>query len=187
MYVMIVFTTKLTRRKVISTVLALSIIVCSVAVAIRNGNENETVSVADEQNLIASDVKLKTNEDRVSLLEGYGWIVDKEPLEFMEVRIPEEFDGVYNDYNEIQKRQGMNLEKYSGKRVMRYTYRITNHPSNEEGVVANIIIYKNKLIAGDVCSPKLGGFMHGLAESSETSEMEETEKTPENENKEGQN
>lgn len=170
---MIVFTTKLTRRKIVSGVLAVCIIVCSAVVAVRNMSDTNTVSVSDEQTLKQEDIKLKTNDDRVSLLEGYGWTVDKEPLEFMEVKIPEEFDGVYNEYNEIQKKQGMDLSKYSGKRVMRYTYKVNNHPSNEEGVVANIIVYKNKLIAGDVCSPKLGGFMHGLAETEQTSEEQQ--------------
>lgn len=178
---MIVFTTRLTRRKVVSGILALCIIICSTVIAVRNMNDSDAVTVSEEQNLSHEDKRIKTNEDRVSLLEGYGWAVDKEPLEFMEVKIPEEFDGVYNEYNEIQKRQGMDLTKYSGKRVMRYTYKVNNHPSNEEGVVANIIIYKNKLIAGDVCSPKLGGFMHGLSETSETSEEvnPEAENSPE--------
>ena len=84
-------------------------------------------------------------------------------VEFMEVQIPQEFDEVYAKYNEIQTAQGMDLTKYQGKRVMRYTYSIKNYPSGEEGVCANMLVYKNKLIAGDVCSPKLDGFMHGLS------------------------
>lgn len=168
---MIVFTTRLTRRKIVSAVLVLCIIICSAVVAVQNINEANIVSVSDEQKPIHEDKKLKTNEDRIALLSNYGWEVDSEPLEFMEVKIPEEFDGVYTDYNEIQKRQGMDLEKHRGERVMRYTYKVNNHPSGEEGIVANIIVYKNKLIAGDVCSPKLGGFMHALSETAETVEQ----------------
>ena len=33
---------------------------------------------------------------------------------------------VYKSYNEIQKAQGMNLEKYRGKIVKRYTFDIVN-------------------------------------------------------------
>jgi len=179
---MIVFTTKLTRRKIVSGILALCIIVCSAFVLIRDGAGDTTVSVSDEQKPIHEGRKLKTNDERVALLNEYGWNVDNEPLEFMEVKIPEVFDGVYNEYNEIQKRQGMDLADYSGKRVMRYTYKVNNHPGNEEGVVANIIVYKNKLIGGDVCSPKLGGFMHGLAETAETAEQEPAETAPDKEN-----
>lgn len=182
MYMMIVFTTKLTRRKIVSGILALCIIICSAFVLIRDGAVDNTVSVSDEQKPIHEGKKLKTNDERVALLNEYGWNVDNEPLEFMEVKIPDVFDGVYNEYNEIQKRQGMDLADYAGKRVMRYTYKINNHPSNEEGVVGNIIVYKNKLIGGDVCSPKLGGFMHGLAETAETAEQEPPEPTPDKEN-----
>ncbi|MBQ8003895.1 MAG: DUF4830 domain-containing protein [Oscillospiraceae bacterium] len=178
---MIVFTTKLTRRKIVSALLALCIIICSAFVVMHDGAGADTVSVSEEQTPIHEGKKLKTNEERVALLNEYGWTVDNEPLEFMEVKIPEVFDGAYSEYNEIQKRQGMDLSDYSGKRVMRYTYKINNHPSNEEGVVANIIVYKNKLIGGDVCSPKLGGFMHGLSETSETVEQTTPDTTEKNE------
>ncbi|MBR5543711.1 MAG: DUF4830 domain-containing protein [Oscillospiraceae bacterium] len=170
---MIVFTTKVTRKKVLGGVLALSLIVCSCFAISRDIENKESFASSDEQVMEKEEMSLKSNDDRVSLIEGYGWTVDKEPLEFMEVRIPEKFDGVYSEYNEIQKKQGLDLEKYSGKRVMRYTYRVTNHPSKEENVIANIIIYKDKLIAGDICSSKLGGFMHGLLENSTTAENED--------------
>ncbi len=174
---MVVFTAKLTKRKVVAAFLVLGIVACSAIVAMRNVQSGEILPDGEEQVMQIEDKKLRTNDDRVTLLEGYGWTVNKEPLEFMEVRIPEEFDGVYNDYNEIQKKQGLDLMKYSGKRAMKYTYSITNHPSKEEGVVANLIIYRNKLIAGDVCSPKLGGFMHGLSETSQTGENVENNTT----------
>ncbi|MCC8016625.1 MAG: DUF4830 domain-containing protein, partial [Clostridiales bacterium] len=31
------------------------------------------------------------------------------------ITIPQEFNDAYNDYNEIQKNQGFDLEKYKGK------------------------------------------------------------------------
>ncbi len=167
---MIVITTKLTRRKFVAAILVICIVACSTVVMVNRGKNSEITDVAGMK-----EAKLKNNEDRVLLLEGYGWVIDKEPLEFMEVKIPNEFDGVYNEYNEIQKKQGFDLSEYAGKRVMRYTYKINNHPSNEDGVVANIIVYKSKLIAGDVCSPKLGGFMHGLAREENVAESKGAE------------
>ncbi len=177
---MVVFTAKLTKRKIVTCFLVLGIVACSAIVAMRDVQSSVGISTEDQQVVQLEEKKLKTNDDRVALLEGYGWTVDKEPLEFMEVRIPEEFDGVYNDYNEIQKKQGLDLTSYCGKRAIKYTYNVTNHPSKEEGVVANLIIYRNKLIAGDVCSPKLGGFMHGLSETSQTGENVENNSTEQN-------
>ncbi len=167
---MVVFTTKLTRRKFISGLLALSIAICSVVAVIGNAREDVVVSVSDEAPMLAEGRTAVENEDRVAILRECGWEVDEEPVEFIEVKIPREFDGVYGEYNEIQKRQGMDLSKYSGRRVMRYTYKVNNHPSGEEGIVANIIAYKGKLIGGDISSPKMGGFMHALSEKTTKNE-----------------
>lgn len=41
-----------------------------------------------------------------------------------------------------------NLSKYAGKRVKRYTYEITNYPTGETGILANLLIYKNTVIRG---------------------------------------
>ena len=170
---MIVFTTKLTKKKIAIGAIVLCLLICSVIAVFNRDGNMDSVTVLENGQKSSANMKIKTNSDRIALLEEYGWKADEEPIETMEVRIPEKFDGVYNEYNEIQKKQGLNLSEYAGKRVMRYTYRINNHPSGETGTVANIIVYKNKLIAGDICSPKLGGFMHGLVPETETLSAEE--------------
>ena len=38
----------------------------------------------------------------------------------------------------------------------------SNHPSGEEGVVLNLLMYKDKVVGADVMSPRLDGFMHSL-------------------------
>ena len=106
--------------------------------------------------------KVKTNEDRVAFLSQFGWTVNPVAVEEIEVNIPEKFDKVFVGYNEIQKRQGLDLSKYKGKKVMRYTYEITNYPDSSERVFANVIVYRNTVIGGDVCSANVGGFIHGF-------------------------
>ena len=105
---------------------------------------------------------IKTNEDRVAFLEQFGWEVDPEAVESVEVTIPEEFDKIFSAYNEIQKRQGLDLSKYKKKNVQRYTYEIKNYDGYDGVVYANILVYRNKVIGGDVCSADVKGFMHGL-------------------------
>ena len=175
---MIVFTTKLTRRKVVSAILVICILICSCIVYFRDTDANEILSVSDEDRTALVELKLKTNKDRISLLQNYGWEVAEEPLEIMEVRIPQEFDGVYEEYGELQEKQGLDLKKYSGKKAIRYTYKVNNYDGEEE-VVANIIVFKNKLIAGDICSPQMGGFMHGLNEASKADSIEEKNESKE--------
>ena len=106
--------------------------------------------------------KIKTNEDRVAFLAQFGWQVSSEPRDSKEVTIPEEFDKIFMGYNEIQKRQGLDLSKYKNKTVMRYTYEVTNYEGAEGTVYANVLIYRNRVIGGDVCSADSKGFIHGF-------------------------
>lgn len=102
------------------------------------------------------------NAQRVTFLENFGWDVSDEPIEVCEIILPENFDEVYKRYNELQKTQGLNLEKYKGRRAKRWTYTVLNYPSDDE-VHANVIVCDNKIIAGDICSVALGGFIHGFS------------------------
>ena len=63
----------------------------------------------------------------------------------------------------MQMTQGLDLEKYKGKEVTRVTYEITNYPEAEGKVLANIILYKNRVIGGDICTTDVNGFIHGFA------------------------
>lgn len=105
---------------------------------------------------------IKTAEDRVDFLAQFGWTVNPTPTEEAEVTIPAEFDKVFAGYNEIQKAQGLDLGRYKNKKVMRYTYEITNYPDYEGRVLANVLVYRNRVIGGDICSADVHGFIHGF-------------------------
>ena len=83
-----------------------------------------------------------------------------------EIVIPEEFDDVYLRYNELQKKQGLDLSKYRSKRVKRWTYIIKNYPGYSETddcVRINLLVFDGCVIGGDVSSVELDGFMHTFA------------------------
>lgn len=106
--------------------------------------------------------KITTNEDRINFLSQFDIAVSENPIQETEVTIPAEFDKVYTAYNTLQQKQGLDLSKYRKKTVTRYTYEVTNYPDYEGKVLVNIIIYKNKVIGGDVCSADVNGFVHGF-------------------------
>lgn len=120
----------------------------------------DDVSVSAEMDIDYSGIK--TNDDRIRFFSQFGWQIDPEAVESVEVTIPEEFDKVFTAYNELQKRQGLDLTKYKGKNVRRYTYRVTNYDGYDGTVYASILVYRNRVVAGDVCSADTSGFMHGL-------------------------
>lgn len=105
---------------------------------------------------------LDTNEKRTEFLKSFGWDISAEPLETVDVQLPSESDEVIEMYNQIQTAQGLDIKKYLGKKAVRYTYEVKNYPGKPENIRANIIMYKDKLIAGDICSIEINGFMHGF-------------------------
>ena len=105
---------------------------------------------------------IKTNEDRINFLNQFGWEVNPEAVETVEIIIPKNFDAIYQKYNEVQKAQSLNLEKYRNKAVKRYTYEITGYAGFNGTVYANLLVYKNQVIGGDICSAELDGFIHGF-------------------------
>ncbi len=103
----------------------------------------------------------KTNEDRIRFLSSFGWEVDSEPFEAKTIIIPVEFNNIYSKYNELQVSQGYNLANYQGQTVKRWTYTVQNYPK-ESIAYANLYIFNNTVIAGDVYTPGINGIMHGL-------------------------
>ncbi len=106
--------------------------------------------------------KIKTADDAASFLSQFGWQVSAEPLETKTVTLPTEFDKIFSAYNEMQKAQGLNLLKFKGKEVTRYTFEVTNYAGYEGKVYANVLVYRNKVIGGDICSADVSGFIHGF-------------------------
>ncbi|MCD7726974.1 MAG: DUF4830 domain-containing protein [Ruminococcus sp.] len=107
-------------------------------------------------------ITLDTEELRQEFIKDLGWETDSEYTSSKVVKIPVEFDDVYEDYNEIQEQQGFNLEKYKGKEVEIYTYLVKNYPNDKENVYLSLIIFEGRLIGGDVSCNELDGFMQGL-------------------------
>ncbi len=106
-----------------------------------------------------------TPEERQAFVEQFGWVVEKTPVEVREVVIPKKFDDVYEKYNSIQVNQGLDLRRYAGVRVKRWTYTIKNYPDypeNADYIRINMLVFEGKVIGGDVCSVRLDGFMHGF-------------------------
>ncbi len=156
---MLIVTAKVPRRKLaFGAAIAALACCCALALNLTNYAFREASAPAGPD-----PTGVKSNEDRVAYLRSFGWEVSEEPLATQELLIPEEMDESYDEYLALQSEQGFDLTKYAGKRVKRYTYEVTNYPSGEDGVQANLLIYKNTVIGGEVLSPQLDGFLHGLA------------------------
>ena len=155
---MLIVTAKMPKLKPTLGVIAAALLCCC-AVAL---NFSQWAGREVSASTLPSPKGVRSNQDRIDYLAAYGWQVAEEPLATQELLIPEEMDDSYTEYLALQNGQGFDLQKYAGKRVKRYTYEVLNYPTGEAGVQANLLICKNTVIGGEVLSPKLDGFLHGL-------------------------
>ena len=152
---MIIFTARIPKRRLMAGAAA---VLCCVSAVLAFGLTLRGRSVA-----VSAEVKhIKTNDDRLAYLSGLGWQVSSQPIATEELLIPEEFDDSYAGYLKLQEDQGFDLGRYRGKRVKRYTYQLTNYPAQAEPVQISLLIYRDKVIGGQIQSSS-GSFLHGLA------------------------
>ncbi len=135
-----------------------AVIVCSVISSDGKG-DNEDTSQINTVSLSAS-----TQDELISFISSLGYSVKNEPDSVEEIIIPEEFDKIYEQYNELQKSSGLDLSRYKGCRAKKWTFTITDYPGYEERdcIKINLIVYGKRIIGGDICSVELDGFMTGL-------------------------
>lgn len=105
---------------------------------------------------------LSTLEGRQHFLQTLGWEIDPDTEDHKSVMLPDNLDGVLADYNRIQTEQGYDLNKHLGERCEQYSYQVTNYPDADQTVLVTLYIQGKQIIAGDIHSTELNGFMQGL-------------------------
>lgn len=150
---MIIVTAKVPKKKLLAG--GVTVLCCCLAAVLILALGGRAVTASAEVRHIRS------NDDRIAYLNGLGWQVSAQPLATEELLIPEVFDESYSDYLALQADQGFDLSQYCGKRVKRYTYQILNYPSGEGAVQIALLVYKDRVVGGQVQSAS-GSFLHGL-------------------------
>lgn len=149
---MFIWTAKLNKKKLVLTLTA-ALLVSAAAFTLLGGRGTAASATVNPKGV-------KTEEDRVSYLQEWGWQISPQAALVEELALPEEFGEEYGKYLELQTGQGFDLTRYAGKRIRRYTYEVLNYPTGESGVVAHLLICKNTVIGGEILG---GSFLHGLS------------------------
>ena len=155
---MFVFSVRANKPKLIA-VLAVIFVVLVIISFFVDSKENP---VTKGNEIVA---RASNEEERIAFLSQYGWKINEDPVEVTEVIIPSEFNDTYTSYNEIQKKQEMDLEPYKGQRVKKWVYEVKNYPGYAEDsgyIRATLLIYDGIVIGGDVSSLEVDGFMQGF-------------------------
>ena len=106
---------------------------------------------------------LSTTEGRVAYLKNLGWEVDQDSESFRSVVVPQKLEGIMSQYNKIQIKQGYDLNDHLGETCRQYCYDVTNYPGGQGKVIVSLYLQNGRVIAGDVHSTAVNGFMHGLS------------------------
>ena len=139
-----------TRKKILTLLLVIGIVLLLAFTA-------KSVFVKDE----APD--LGTVEGRAAYLKALGWEIDRDSESFRSVVVPQKLEGIMAQYNKIQLKQGFDLNKHLGESCRQYCYDVTNYPGGAGKVIVSLYLQNGQVIAGDVHSTAVNGFMHGLS------------------------
>ena len=147
-----IMTTKLTKAKAITAAVIIGLLLCGLIFCANHANKSEP----------PSPIAVSDNEGRVAYLKAWGWEVDPSAIETLDLVLPKEFDDAYASYNTVQTEIGFDLAPYCGKHVKRYTYTVLNYPGITENIQANLYLSGDTVIAGDIISSGIDGFIASL-------------------------
>ena len=111
------------------------------------------------------DFDLTTLEGRTAYLQSLGWEIDPDSESFRTVIVPDQLEGIMAQYNKMQLRQGYDLNRHLGETCLQYCYEVTNYPDADGKVLVSLYLQDGEIIAADVHSTALNGFMHGLTKT----------------------
>ena len=67
-----------------------------------------------------------------------------------EITIPQTFNQILKEYNNLQKEQGFDLSKYCGKKCIKKRFIISSPKNKSQKYIADMIVYEKKLVGGDI-------------------------------------
>ena len=115
-----------------------------------------------------TEFDLSTLDGREAFLNSLGWEIDRSTEEFRTVVVPDKLEGIMAQYNRMQQAQGYDLSDHLGERCSQYSYQLTNYADSDGTVIITIYVQENEVIAGDIHTTAVNGFMHGLKRNAQT-------------------
>lgn len=130
---------------VASVAVAIICIICMISV------QNSLPDTATCDELGCYSLECEKDDENCTFLEQFG-LSSVKITDSCEVTIPSEFNETYEEYNELQKEIGLDLEKFKGKSAQKVTYELENSKTK----YAVLLIYKGKVIGGHLTDGEYG-------------------------------
>lgn len=128
----------------VACVLLLFIAFICVSVVVYTPPKNISVDGYDDYSTVA-----ETDEDTKEFVEQFSYKAG-ELYSLQEMYVPIEFNGTYGEYNELQKKQGLDLEPYKGEKCKLYIYELEDYSVNGMQAYMSVLVYKDRVIGGHI-------------------------------------
>ena len=92
---------------------------------------------------------MHTETDRRDFLSSVGYTAAGDAKHTVEYTLPATLDAVLLGYNELQKEQGFDLQKYTGRTLTRYTYELEGEEGKEKQY-ATLLIYRDRVVGAEL-------------------------------------
>ena len=106
--------------------------------------------------------ELSTTEGRCAYLAARGYTADPASETVREITLPREFDDILEDYNRLQLAAGYDLRAGAGRRCLIFQYELIDYPGWDGRVIATLYLCRGRVIAGDVHTASVEGFLRAL-------------------------
>ena len=144
---MFVFNFRLNPSKKLMCILgAMSIIVSIICIMCMMSVHNQVYDTATCDEL--GTYSLKTD----GFVEQFSLEAISETAKTRSVTIPMEFNDTYNQYNELQKKIGLDLNRYKGRTAEEITYEL----KNSEIKYAVLLVYEGRVIGAHLTNGEYG-------------------------------
>ncbi|MCH5296850.1 MAG: DUF4830 domain-containing protein [Ruminococcus sp.] len=150
---MFVLKLKIGKKHIISIVISIiaAVLLFMILILTASGNaapnDSATCDELGKYSLVAQTVG-----GEIGFLKHFGFDVISESRECETVTIPSEFNETYEEYNELQKKIGLDLEKYKGRDAQKITYELNN--SDEKYAV--ILTINGRVIGAHLTNGEYG-------------------------------
>lgn len=125
----------------------------------------------------ASVNRIESAQDIQTWFTGYGLEVDGATIAADKVKIPRKWDDSFSAFNGVVQQSGMDLTRYKGKTVEKWTALIPAASKGEASSYGVLLVYKKKAV-GAYLLEKPSGIVTGLKDAQTTmAEQEQAEET----------
>lgn len=95
-----------------------------------------------------NNISEKYEDKRIEYLNSKNLKVVLQPIQIVDIMVPEKIVDEYQDYNDIQLKQGFDMRKYKGKVLKQWTYKI----KTKQNSYVSLLMYNNDIVGCHVLS-----------------------------------